>query len=256
MSALSAISLASLSKAPSSVMVWSREWKPAIRFSRRSSVQANELLYLRASHTSTTYSAASDIFCPKPPPTSGAITRRSDSGKPSTSAMAVRVRCGICVVQVSVTRPVDASKAAWPPRASIGVAFCRCERASTLTILCAPFQAASKPSVLNWPSRMTLPGAARVHLRRAGFEGRARVDHRRGLLDVEHDLIGDVLCFARVCRHHGRDRLTDEPHHAVRQNVLRDRLVGELVQHRQNRLHGFQIGGGNHASCLSAHRSF
>ena len=29
------------------------------------------------------------------------------SGMPSTSAMAVRVRCGICVVQVSVTRPVD-----------------------------------------------------------------------------------------------------------------------------------------------------
>ena len=81
----------------------------AIRFSRRSSVQATELLSLRASHTTTTYSAQSDIFWPKPPPTSGAITRRSLSGMPSTSAMAVRMRCGICVVQVSVTRPVAAS---------------------------------------------------------------------------------------------------------------------------------------------------
>ena len=97
------------SNAPCKEMYWSREWNEAIRFSRRSSVQANELLCLRASQTSSTYSLASDIFWPKPPPTSGAITRRSASGMPSTSAMAVRVRCGICVVQVSVMRPVDAS---------------------------------------------------------------------------------------------------------------------------------------------------
>ena len=39
-----------------SAMYWSRLWKPAIRFSRRSSVQATELCSLRASHTS------SDVF--------------------------------------------------------------------------------------------------------------------------------------------------------------------------------------------------
>ncbi len=53
----------------------SRLWKLAIRFSRRSSVQATELRSCRASQTSTHVFRASDIFCPKPPPTSGAITR-------------------------------------------------------------------------------------------------------------------------------------------------------------------------------------
>ena len=35
----------------------------------------------------------------------GAMTRSSLSGIPIRSAIAVRIRCGICVAQVSVTRP-------------------------------------------------------------------------------------------------------------------------------------------------------
>src|SRR2546425_6767759 len=50
---------------------------------------------LRASHTRKTYSGGSDIFCPNPPPTSGAMTRSSDSGMPIRSAIAVRIRCGV-----------------------------------------------------------------------------------------------------------------------------------------------------------------
>src|SRR5215470_5168758 len=65
-----------------------------MRFSRRSSVHATDVRSLRASHVTSTNSGPSDIFCPKPPPTSGATTRRSDSGMPSTSAMAVRSMCG------------------------------------------------------------------------------------------------------------------------------------------------------------------
>ena len=74
----------------------------------------------RAAQTATTYSGISAIFWPKPPPTSGAMTRSSDFGIPSASAMPVRNRCGICVEAESVTRPVAGSKAATAPRASNG----------------------------------------------------------------------------------------------------------------------------------------
>ena len=110
----------------------------------------------RASQTSTAYSAGSDIFCPKPPPTSGAMTRKSDSGKPSTSATAVRSRCGICVAQVSVMRPVAGSNAACAPRASSGVAFCRRERSAMSIRRCAPAIAAAKSGVAKRLSTTTL----------------------------------------------------------------------------------------------------
>jgi hypothetical protein len=111
-SAESAINFAFASNAPSSATCWSRLWKQAIRFSRRSSTQATEVLNFSASHVTTTNSGASDIFWPKPPPTSGAITRRSDSRMPISSAMIVRIRCGIWVAQCSVTRALAASQAA------------------------------------------------------------------------------------------------------------------------------------------------
>jgi hypothetical protein len=57
---------------------------------------------------------------PKPPPTSGAITRRRCSGKSSTSASSVRRRCGIWVEDQTVSSPVAGSKLASTPRFSIG----------------------------------------------------------------------------------------------------------------------------------------
>jgi len=58
-------------------------------------------------------------------------------------------------------------------------------------------------------SKPTTEGAG-VHLRRAGCQRRARVDHRRRLIDVEPDLVGDVLGFARARRNHRGHRLADE----------------------------------------------
>ena len=131
---------------------------------------------LRASQTSTTYSGTSDIFWPKPPPTSGAMTRRSVSGMPSKSAMPVRIRCGIWVAHVSVTRPDAGSKAAWPARASSGVAFCRRDRISN--VISAMRRAHARRQSLGvsiLPSTTRLRGASRMNVRRAGVRApRAR----------------------------------------------------------------------------------
>src|SRR3979409_979528 len=103
-----------------------------MRFSRRSSIQATDVLSLRASQQTTTYSAGNAIFCPKPPPTSGAITRRSASGIPISWAMIGRTACGICVEQVSATLRLVVSQAAWAPRGSSGHAVRRWQRGANL----------------------------------------------------------------------------------------------------------------------------
>ncbi len=183
-----------------------------MRFSRRSSVQATDVLSLRASQVTSTNSGASDIFCPNPPPTSGAITRRSDSGMPISSAMMVRIACGIWVAQLSVTRRLVGSHAACAARGSSGSAFCRRERMSILMRRCAAAMVASKPGVFTRPSTITLPAASPCTRGSAGRQRRARIDHRRRLLDLDLDLIGDVLGLLPGRRHHGRDRLADEAH--------------------------------------------
>jgi len=45
-------------------------------------------------------------FEPKPPPTSGAITRSFASGMPVTPLRVTRAMCGTCVVDQSVNSPV------------------------------------------------------------------------------------------------------------------------------------------------------
>ena len=123
--------------------------------------------------------ATSDIFWPKPPPTSGAMTRRSLSGMPIRSAIAVRIRCGICVAQVSVTRPDSGVE-----RGMAGAAF---ERRRVLPPrthfdgdmpVGAASCAAAKPGVSTLPSTTRLRAALRVDWRRVIGERRARVDHR------------------------------------------------------------------------------
>jgi len=131
-----------------------------MRFSRRSSDQATDLSSRRASHVMITNSGQSDTFCPKPPPTSGAITRRSDSRIPMSSAMMVRIACGIWVAQVSATRPLPRSHAACAARVSSGSAFWRPERIAISTRRCARAMAASNPGVCRRASTMTLRAAS------------------------------------------------------------------------------------------------
>ncbi len=89
-------------------------------------------------------------------------------------------------------------------------------------------------------------GRLGVHLRRARRQRGEQIDHRHGLLDGKLDLVGDVLGLFLARGHDGGDRLADKAHDAVGQNRLDDRLVIELVQHRHDRFHAGEVGGGDH----------
>ena len=81
---------------------------------------------------------------PKPPPTSGAITRTLCSGIPRTKAvMSSRWTCGFCEVTHSVRSPVAASKRATHARGSIALATRRWFTMRFLTVTAAVLNAAS-----------------------------------------------------------------------------------------------------------------
>ncbi len=79
--------------------------------SLRVSVQRTGRPSRRASQTISTSSALS-IFAPKPPPTSGAITRTCAGSSPSVPASTMRSWCGVCVESQAVTRPSGPTSAA------------------------------------------------------------------------------------------------------------------------------------------------
>ena len=72
--------------------------------SLRVSVQRTGRPSLRASQTTSSSSALS-IFAPKPPPTSGAITRTCSGSRPSMPASTMRSWWGVCVESQAVSRP-------------------------------------------------------------------------------------------------------------------------------------------------------
>ena len=76
----------------------------ATMLSLRVSVQRTGLPSWRASQT-TSSSSTSSVFAPKPPPTSGAMTRTCRGSRPSVPASRIRSWCGVCVESQAVSRP-------------------------------------------------------------------------------------------------------------------------------------------------------
>jgi len=84
------------------------------------------------------------IFEPKPPPTSGEITRSLCSGNPSTkAAMIRRCTCGFCDVTQSVTSPVPGLALARAERGSMAFGMRRWLRKLCFTTFAAPANALS-----------------------------------------------------------------------------------------------------------------
>ena len=77
--------------------IWSRPWCAASSDSERVSVHLTGLPSFWASATQSISSGSTPILPPKPPPTSGAITRILLSGTPRVTAVMVRRMCGIWV---------------------------------------------------------------------------------------------------------------------------------------------------------------
>ena len=130
--------------------------------------------------------------------------------------MIVRIACGICVAQVSVTRSLAASHAACAARGSIGkrilpvradVDFDPPVRARQLRVEAGRFHP---------PFDHDVSGRLVMDERSAGSQRRVGVDDRRHVFDLDLHAIGDVLgLLLRRCDHR-RDRLADEAHHRRR----------------------------------------
>lgn len=92
--------------------------------------------------------------------------------------------------------------------------------------------------------RLDVPVA---HLELGGAIGLAQVEHRRELLDLEHDELRRILGRVRVVGEHDRDGLTDVAHTLARQDRLQvrvERLVRDLDPDR-DRAHVRQVRPGH-----------
>ena len=94
--------------------------------SLRDSVHLTGLPSLRAISRASTSSAVTCSLEPKPPPTSGAMTRMFCSGMPVTRASMTRSTCGIWVADQSVNSPPTHEQTT--ARGSIAHGISRCWR--------------------------------------------------------------------------------------------------------------------------------
>ena len=85
-------------------MRWARPWCIATRFSLRVSIQRIGRPSLRATVATMTSSTARPLP-PKPPPTSGAITRTFSASRPIAPARPSRSACGVWLDSHTVSRP-------------------------------------------------------------------------------------------------------------------------------------------------------
>ncbi len=127
-STLSALTLPCRSAARVSRCHWSRPWWALISDSLRVSVYFTGLPTRRAIATVIHSSGVVWSLPPKPPPTSGAITRSLDSGMPVVAASAKRRMCGIWVADQTVScSPVGSTTV---ERGSMKAGIRRCWRYS------------------------------------------------------------------------------------------------------------------------------
>ena len=119
------------------------------------------------------------ILLPKPPPTSGAITRKRSSGTPVTSDMMKRTMCGFCVVFQSVSSPVTGTNCATAPRVSIAVGISRCWMIRSRTTTSADCEGGVDVAAGDRPVERDVVGNVAVQLRRALLHGLLRIDDGR-----------------------------------------------------------------------------
>ena len=127
-STFSPVTVPSFSATRVSFCHWSRPWWPDTIVSERVSVNLHGLSSLRATASVMNSSGVVCSLPPKPPPTSGAMTRILDSGKPVVAAMQKRRMCGTWVADHIVTcSPVGSTTV---ERGSMKAGMRRCWRYS------------------------------------------------------------------------------------------------------------------------------
>ena len=141
---MSPVTLPSLSAARVSVCTWSRPWWAAIRLSLRVSVYFTGFISRRATAQAIHSSGVAWSLPPKPPPTSGAMTRILLSGTPVVAARANRRMCGIWVADHMVSCSPVGSTTTLRGSMKAGISRCwRYSRSMTMPLVRASSMAAS-----------------------------------------------------------------------------------------------------------------
>ena len=112
--------------ASSTSWTWFRPWVVAWKFSLRVSAHLTGRPSRIAQNIVTKSAGYAAILLPKPPPTSGAITRSLSSGTPVTTELRNLRMCGFCVVFHTVSSPDAPLHWASAARASIACGMRRC----------------------------------------------------------------------------------------------------------------------------------
>jgi hypothetical protein len=166
---------------------------------------------------------------PKPPPTSGAITRTLCSGRPSTKAViSRRSTCGFWLATYSVYSSVARLNWATTQRGSIALGTSRLFVRSIFVTCCALANTAVHRGLV-----ADRPLVAAV-VRRDVVQGRrgrgvARVHHGRQHFVVDFHRFGGIArLLERVGHDHG-DVVADVAHPALRQHRVRRLLHGRAV---------------------------
>ena len=131
---------------------------------------------------------------PKPPPTSGTITRIADSARPSICASCARGRCALCDDDQTVRRSPPARRS---PRAAPSAT--PTSRGITWSVRTTCAAAANAPATS--PARFSQRASVSVAAR-----GSTTASQR---LVVDLDALGGVLGQRARLAHHGGDRLAD-----------------------------------------------
>ena len=155
---------------------------------------------------------------PKPPPTSGAMTRILDSGTPVPSARKIRTKCGTWVaLHTVICSPVGSTTT---ERGSMNAGTSRCWR--NWRSITTPFEAGVGDGGVDVRAgaglgRVEDPGGADVAVQRRGGPGAApsataacHVQHDRQLVVVDVHQLGGVPGLAQRARRHDGDGLAGE----------------------------------------------
>ena len=124
--------------------------------------------------------------------------------------------CGVCDVQVSVTRPETASNAACAARGSMGEAFCRFERTAHATRVVNEFGAARVGRAFDPCIHHQVARRVVAHDRRTIRQRGHRVCHGLEGIDLQNNALGYVLGRFLRCRDHHRDRIAEIAHGPIR----------------------------------------
>ena len=182
-----------------------------------------------ASQATSANSGSAPILAPKPPPTSGVITRSCSASMPSQPATSLAGVLRVLVEHQRVSRP-SSPHAAAAARVSSGAAASRWLTISRVTTT-------SQPSKRSVGVRLAVEAVGGVGARLGEEQhlvggGGLEVDDDRQRVVVDLDQVGGVLPLVGLLGEDGGHRLADEPHHVLRQERAHHLLVGPAEQQR------------------------